>query len=51
MRLLTVSLWLKTCLLGTVFFFKHFITQGDFIFYSGVEILQIKTTQWQFDAY
>ena len=26
-------------------FFKHFITQADFIFYSGVEILQIKTAQ------
>ena len=30
---------------GNCFFFKHFITQGDFIFYSGAEILQIKTTQ------
>ena len=43
MRLLTVSLWLKTCSLSAVFF-KDFITQGDCIFYSGVEILQIKTT-------
>ena len=32
-------------LLSESCFFKHFITQGDFIFYSGVEILQIKTTQ------
>ena len=44
MRLLTVSLWLKTCSLSAVFF-KHFISQGNFIFYSRVEILQIKTTQ------
>ena len=40
-----MSLWLKTCSLRAVFF-KNFITQGDFIFYSGVEILQIKTTQY-----
>ena len=41
---LSVSLWLKTCSLSAVFF-KHFISQGNFIFYSRVEILQIKTTQ------
>lgn len=46
-----MSLSLKTCLQSERCFFKHFnITQGDFSFYSGVEILEIKTIQWQVDA-
>ena len=45
MRLFNCESVLENLYSESWYFLKHFITQGDFIFYSGVEIVQIKTTQ------